>query len=505
MPLLLLLLFLIACTSSPPVVATYDPFLPLTASPPASFQATPTLRIVPTRLPLQLTLPPPPLPGSLLPTPTPDAPHPIPSPRVQEETYIVQPGDSLQGIALRYGVSLQSLLRANPLPNPDYLQPGQILRIPPPEPEFSSPEFKIIPDSELVYGPATALFDVEAFVRRKGGHLADYVEQVGGESLSGAQIVQRVAQNQSVNPRLLLALIEHRSGWVTQSAPAVDTPLNLPAPAGLYRQLSWAANELNRGYYLWRVNGLSMLSLSDGTLLTLSPRLNAGSVAVYRLFALLDDRATWEADLAPFGFFQTYFLLFGNPFQYAVEPLVPPHLQQPPLLLPFERGIPWAFTGGPHGGWDNGSAWAALDFAPPDASDCTPSAHWVTAVADGWVVRSGEGVVVQDLDGDGYEQTGWIVFYLHIASEDRVPAGAYLFAGDRIGHPSCEGGIGTATHLHIARRYNGEWIPADGPIPFNLEGWVSSGAGSAYEGFLRRGDQLLQAEEGFTETNTLQR
>jgi hypothetical protein len=396
-------------------------------------------------------------------------------------------------------------LRANPLPNPDYLQPGQILRIPPPEPEFSSPEFKIIPDSELVYGPATALFDVEAFVRRKGGYLADYVEQVGGESLSGAQIVQRVAQNQSVNPRLLLALIEHRSGWVTQSAPAVDTPLNLPAPAGLYRQLSWAANELNRGYYLWRVNGLSMLSLSDGTLLTLSPRLNAGSVAVYRLFALLDDRATWEADLAPFGFFQTYFLLFGNPFQYAVEPLVPPHLQQPPLLLPFERGIPWAFTGGPHGGWDNGSAWAALDFAPPDASNCTPSAHWVTAVADGWVVRSGEGVVVQDLDGDGYEQTGWIVFYLHIASEDRVPAGVYLFAGDRIGHPSCEGGIGTATHLHIARRYNGEWIPADGPIPFNLEGWVSSGAGSAYQGFLRRGDQLLQAEEGFTETNTLQR
>jgi hypothetical protein len=25
----------------------------------------------------------------------------------------------------------------------------------------------------------------------------------------------------------------------------------------------------------------------------------------------------------------------------------------------------WSFTGGPHGGWDSGSAWSALDFAPP--------------------------------------------------------------------------------------------------------------------------------------------
>jgi hypothetical protein len=32
--------------------------------------------------------------------------------------------------------------------------------------------------------------------------------------------------------------------------------------------------------------------------------------------------------------------------------------------------------------------------------------------------------------------------------------------GDRIGHPSCEGGAANATHVHIARRYNGEWIPA---------------------------------------------
>jgi murein DD-endopeptidase MepM/ murein hydrolase activator NlpD len=87
---------------------------------------------------------------------------------------------------------------------------------------------------------------------------------------------------------------------------------------------------------------------------------------------------------------------------------------------------------------------------------------WVTAVADGYIVRAGDGSVVQDLDNDGYEQTGWTVLYMHIDSNERVEAGAYVYAGDRIGHPSCEGGISNATHLHIARRYNGEWIPADG-------------------------------------------
>ena len=39
---------------------------------------------------------------------------------------------------------------------------------------------------------------------------------------------------------------------------------------------------------------------------------------------------------------------------------------------------------------------------------------------------------------------------------------------DRIGHASCEGGVSTGTHLHFARKYNGEWVLADGPLPFVL-------------------------------------
>ena len=44
---------------------------------------------------------------------------------------------------------------------------------------------RIIPDSELVYGPASAQFDLTAFVQNQGGYLANYVQDVDGESLSG--------------------------------------------------------------------------------------------------------------------------------------------------------------------------------------------------------------------------------------------------------------------------------------------------------------------------------
>jgi hypothetical protein len=68
-----------------------------------------------------------------------------------------------------------------------------------------------------------------------------------------------------------------------------------------------------------------------------------------------------------------------------------------------------------------------------------------------------------------------------------------LTAGDRIGHPSCEGGVSSGTHLHLSRKYNGEWIPADGNLPFILDGWVSAGSNSPYDGTLSRDGINLEA------------
>ena len=64
---------------------------------------------------------------------------------------------------------------------------------------------------------------------------------------------------------------------------------------------------------------------------------------------------------------------------------------------------------------------------------------------------------------------------------------------ERIGHPSCEGTRATGTHLHLARKYNGEWLPLDGMVPFVMSGWTAHAGQRVYEGFLIRGDQIVTA------------
>ena len=130
--------------------------------------------------------------------------------------------------------------------------------------------------------------------------------------------------------------------------------------------------------------------------------------------------------------------MFGDPWARAdaVNPIFPVALNQPTLVLPFEPNVEWSMTGGPHNAWgqinpniygENHSVAAAIDFAPStDHGGCDPTPTWVTAAAPGLVVRSDNGAVMVDLDGDGYEQTGWNILYMHIAKKDRVPKGTWL-------------------------------------------------------------------------------
>ena len=471
-----------------------------TPKPTNTFQASETATLVPPATPVNNQRETKPLPtqGQI-----------VPPSEVTHITYYTIAGDSLPVVSLRFGVDMDTIKSNEPIERSGLLPPGQLLRIPNNLSETSSTH-KLLPDSEVTFSPSTIDFDIRGFVADAGGYLATYEEYLASTGwTSGADIIGRVALEYSVNPRLLLAFLEFKSGWV-YGFPDVEDEFGLTYPmghlnsskTGLYLQAAWFASRVMDGYYGWREGRQLVINFQDDQVLRLAPQLNAGSVGLMNAFSHLYDFTDWVNLLYSEGGFLTHFeRMFDNPWVRAqsVEPLIPVDTRQPEMILPFEKDKVWAFTGGPHAAWSAADVWAAIDFAPASSrTGCFASDAWVVAAMSGRVVRSEFGVVVIDQDDDGYEQTGWTLLYLHVAEKDRIPLGEWVEIGDRIGHPSCEGGRSTGTHIHLARRYNGEWVPADGSLPFTLSGWEARAGIKAYKGWLTRGTDIIYANTAST-------
>ncbi len=496
---LILLLAAIACnlplTAQQAALPTPEPIIWWTNTPAPDAPATPVPEILegtPAEFPTA-TLPP-------TATPPPDAVIVDNTPFL----YNAQSGDSVETLAIRFSVLPEEITSPDELSPTGPIKPGQLLVIPRRLSNTTSP-VKLIPDSDFVHSPSAALFDTEAFVSAAGGYLSTYREYLAETGwTTGANIITRIALENSVNPRVLLTLLQYRAGWVygePATANQEKYPLGLidPNRDGLYEQLNWAIGHLSVGYYGWREGLLTDVKFTDGVHARLAPELNAGTVGIMYYFAQVSNSSEWlNATHPDTGFAALHAGMFGNPWDRAAifEPLYPSAIEQPEMILPFRLNATWSYSGGPHGAWGRLGARAAIDFAPSAMEPgCVPSTEWVTAAAPGIIVRSSKGVVVLDLDGDGNESTGWVLVYLHIATQDKLETGEWVTTGQFLGYPSCEGGFSTGTHIHIARKYNGEWISAGGPVPFQLGGWTVSAGVAPYEGTLTRDDTTIRANQ----------
>ena len=415
--------------------------------------------------------------------------------------YTALSGDTLAALANRFGVLAEEIASPQDIPE-GLITAGQIFNIPNVLGK-TSPHERLLPDSEVVFSPSAIGFSAASYAGPSAGYLMSYREYLPLDWYSGPAIIERVAQEQSINPRILVSILQTQSNWVLGEplqGSDLDYPLGHrdPQDHGLYHQLSWAANELSIGYYGWREGILTELTFPDGNKLRIAPDLNAGTVAIQYLFSQLYNYDAWLEIMNPdTGFAFTHGkAMFPDPWARAeqTEPLFPPEFEQPHLGLPFYSSQVWYFTSGPHGAWAPEGSQSALDFAPASvASGCQDSHLWITAAGPGLIVRSEKGILVVDMDGDGYEQTGWNILYLHVTNKDHLRVGDWVDRGDKLGNPSCEGGDATDTHLHIARKYNGEWIGAAGAVAFELSGWVTQDGGAPYLGSLVRDGSIVTA------------
>jgi LysM repeat protein len=413
--------------------------------------------------------------------------------------YVAQTGDTLPTLAVRFNTTVEEIRMANTfIPEDATTMPsGMPMQIPIYyRPLWGNP-YQILPDAVFVNGPDAAQFNTVLFINEQEGWLKNYSAWSFNDNHSAAEIINYVAVQYSISPKVLIALLEFQgegcsNPFLDEASEVNILGLKSDYWTGVYLQLSYASNILNDAYYRWREGELIEFELKDGSLVRPDPWQNAATVSLQYFFSLILDPTDYQQAIGPDGFAGVFNELFGDP--WTVEPHIPGSLTQPPMQLPYYNDITWAYTGGPHTAWGSLAPFAALDFAPPsDVTGCYPSSEPTTAVADGLVVRVGDGILVLDLDKDGDERTGWVVFYLHIAKEGRVSLGSEVFAGDFLGYPSCEGGHSTGTHIHIARKYNGEWITADGVIPFVLSGWTPIRGEEAYKGWLVKDDVMIIA------------
>ncbi len=101
-----------------------------------------------------------------------------------EITYVVQPGDRLYRIALRFGVDYRILVAYNNIINPDHIYPGQVLRI--------STGGQIPPGKEILYTvqPGDNLFRIALRYNMNYLYLASYNNIANPHQIRVGQVIR---------------------------------------------------------------------------------------------------------------------------------------------------------------------------------------------------------------------------------------------------------------------------------------------------------------------------
>jgi hypothetical protein len=345
----------------------------------------------------------------------------------------------------------------------------------------------VISDGQFVWGPNAADFDPHAYLQARASPLLPYSDHLA-----------LWADYSSVNPQVLLAVLEINLGWVTSIDPSVTADQ-------IRDQIESTAMDLAMAFYehlyIWgarRPQSQSapaagpVILFDDGFAQLLDPATSSGSYAVARVLGSGPPAEGLQAQAAAADGTQGFDQVFGSLFP-GEDPLDASNqitaLAAPPadlLQLPFPLGATWIASGA-HS-WNGGSyppPFSSLDFFTGGATCSNPPNLYAVAAATGAATRPFGYQCWLELDHGG----GWVTSYYHLRN---LYSGAPLTRNGKAGTIACElcaGGFSTGPHVHFSLKFNGAYASLEG---VKLSGWTVHVGAIPYDGgsFTRGGVTL---------------
>ncbi|RRR72620.1 MAG: peptidase M23 [Candidatus Viridilinea halotolerans] len=357
----------------------------------------------------------------------------------------------------------------------------------PPDPLFAA--------QRISYAHGVTPSDIQALLEARGSSLATARFTLGDRAHSFTEVLITISSLYSLNPLLLLALIDLQSGLVS-GGPASPEQLVWAmgyrggdgARRGLYSQLRWGALELRfavRDYALKGAAAPPPLVFADATRQPVSAEIAFSRYVLARVLAptISPDLLGVRLD----GLINSYARLFGDPREIPSDwpPLAEPFLTRPmernfPVTSFFDHNTPFlrengsvltywgraetdmAFAYDGHTGWDYG-------LGPPDR---------ILAAAAGLVTFAGNSddgcgtparAVIID-HGNGYRTLYWHLDSLAVSTGQEVERGAILGVAGATG---CSFGA----HLHLQVQYLGRDVDPYGWCARDADPWALNPAG----------------------------
>ena len=322
-----------------------------------------------------------------------------------------------------------------------------------------------VSDGQFVWGPNVGRFDILGFLLNRGSPLADYAADIA-----------IWASYTSVNPKLLLGVLEFQSGlvssipsgWTRDDVVAAIEETSMTMATAYYEHLYTWGDRRPR----LRVQNARppAVQLRDGTVIQFDAEEPSGSFALAARLAESSDRNNFDEALAMGGagsFDEVFGALFPSVDLADASNLVDPPGTPPANMLqfPFPLGGRWTF-GGPHS-WNGNSTppFSSMDFFIGGSTCAAPYYLFSVASASGSAYRPwGYSCWLEIAHG-----AGWTTSYYHLQN---LTAATGAERNDPLGTIACEicaGGYATGPHVHWSLKYNGAYIDLEG---VELSGWT---------------------------------